>query len=128
MLSLVGCIIAFALLMILIMKNLHILIVALVCVTVVSLFSGMNLYTFIMEPYMTGFVDYFKSYFMLFLVWALFGQVMERSGAAHAIAKLFVARLGARFALLAIVLACAALVYRPVWAIQNGLSVRHNAP
>lgn len=43
MLSLVGCIIAFALLMILIMKNLHILIVALVCVTVVSLFSGMNL-------------------------------------------------------------------------------------
>ena len=44
MLSLVGCIIAFALLMILIMKNLHILIVALVCVTVVSLFSGMNLY------------------------------------------------------------------------------------
>ena len=57
MLSLVGCIIAFALLMILIMKNFHILIVALVCVTVVSLFSGMNVYTSIMEPYMTGFVE-----------------------------------------------------------------------
>ena len=123
MLSLVGCIIAFALLMVLIMKNLHILIVALVCVTVVSLFSGMNLYTSIIEPYMTGFVDYFKSYFMLFLVGALFGQVMERSGAAHAIAKLFVARLGARFALLAIVLACAALVYGGISCFVVGFAV-----
>ena len=123
MLSLVGCILAFALLMILIMKNIHILIVALVCVTVVSLFSGTNVYTSIMQPYMTGFVDYFKSYFMLFLVGALFGQVMERSGATHAIAKLFVARLGAWFALLAIVLACAALVYGGISCFVVGFAV-----
>lgn len=123
MLSLIGCIIAFALLMILIMRNFHILVVALVCVAVVSVFSGMNVYTTIMEPYMTGFVNYFKSYFMLFLAGALFGQVMERSGAAHAIAKLFVAKLGSRFAILAIVLACAALVYGGISCFVVGFAV-----
>lgn len=109
--SLVGCLIALVLLMVLIMRNVHIMIVALISVVVVALTGGLNLYNAIIDTYMGGFVGYMKSYFMLFLVGALFGQVMDKSGAALGIAKLFVDKLGAKYAVLAIVLACAALVY-----------------
>lgn len=111
MISLIGCLAALVVLMILIMKNVHILIVALISVVVVAVTGGLNLYEAVVDTYMAGFVGYFKSYFMIFLVGALFGQVMDKSGAALGIAKLFVDKLGAKYAVLAVSLACAALVY-----------------
>ena len=109
--SLVGCIIALAALLVLIMRNKPMLIVALVAAVIVCIFSGLNIYKGIMGPFMEGMAGYIKSYYMLFLFGALFGQVMSRSGAALGIARLFVEKLGAKFAALAIIIACAALVY-----------------
>lgn len=50
-------------------------------------------------------------YFPLFLLGAIFGKLMEASGAAATIADWFIAHLGAERAILAVVLACAVLTY-----------------
>ena len=59
-------------------------------------------------PAAGGFVTAFLP---LFLLGAVFGKVMEASGAAMALARAIVARLGARQAIPAVVLSCAALTY-----------------
>ncbi|QBF29875.1 GntP family permease [Thalassococcus sp. S3] len=51
------------------------------------------------------------SFLPLFLLGAIFGRMMEVSGAAHAIATAIVDRLGPSQAIPAVVLACAALTY-----------------
>ena len=51
------------------------------------------------------------AFFPLFLLGAVFGKLMEASGAALAIAQGIVRRLGTQHAVLAIVLACAVLTY-----------------
>jgi H+/gluconate symporter-like permease len=50
-------------------------------------------------------------YFPLFLLGAIFGKLMDASGAANAIATVIVDKLGESRAVLAIVLACAILTY-----------------
>jgi len=52
-----------------------------------------------------------KIYFPFFLLGAVFGKVMEESGAARAIAKAVVGKLGARQAMLSVVLSAAILTY-----------------
>ncbi len=59
-------------------------------------------------PAAGGFVTAFLP---LFLLGAVFGKVMEASGAAMALARAIVARLGPGQALTAVVLSCAALTY-----------------
>lgn len=51
------------------------------------------------------------SFLPLFLLGAVFGKLMESSGAAMALARAIVARLGTRRAIPAVVLSCAALTY-----------------
>ena len=78
--------------------------------------------------YMTGFTGFIMSWYMMFLLGAVFGKVMEDSGAADAVAKWFVEKLGMKFAVLAIVAACAIypyggwckLVRRCLFRLSNG--------
>lgn len=71
------------------------------------------------EPALAGYTQIFMqavggfviSFFPLFLLGALFGRVMEVSGAADRLAKAIAAVLGRQNALLAVVLACAVLTY-----------------
>lgn len=65
-------------------------------------------YTQIFMVSLGGFVI---AYFPLFLLGAVFGKLMEASGAAHIIAQGIAAALGERRAILAVVLACAVLTY-----------------
>ncbi len=65
-------------------------------------------YTQVFMKALGGFVTLF---FPLFLLGAMFGKLMEDSGAARVIAARIVARLGAKRAVLAVVLACAVLTY-----------------
>lgn len=65
-------------------------------------------YTQVFMPAAGGFI---ALYFPLFLLGAIFGRFMEDSGAAMTISQRFVDWLGARNAMLAIVLACAVLTY-----------------
>jgi H+/gluconate symporter-like permease len=54
---------------------------------------------------------YIKIYFPFFLLGAVFGKVMEQSGAAESIAQAITQKLGTRHSILAIVLSCAVLTY-----------------
>lgn len=65
-------------------------------------------YTQVFMPAAGSFIALF---FPLFLLGALFGKLMEDSGAARVIALRFVDWLGAQRAVLAVVLACAVLTY-----------------
>ncbi|SMO61031.1 H+/gluconate symporter [Melghirimyces algeriensis] len=63
------------------------------------------------EVFMAKAVGYVKLYFPIFLLGAVFGKVMEDSGAARSIAKGLTGTFGRNQAILAVVLTCAILTY-----------------
>ncbi|MDF9297390.1 GntP family permease [Geobacillus stearothermophilus] len=64
--------------------------------------------------FMEKMVGFIKLYFPVFLLGAIFGKVVEMSGVAASIAKTIVRFVGAKRAILAIVLMCAILTYSGV--------------
>lgn len=73
--------------------------------------SGIALLPSYTETFMTNAANYVKSFFPIFLLGAIFGKVMELSGAASSIAHAIVKALGSNRAILAVVLACSILTY-----------------
>lgn len=73
--------------------------------------SGIALLPSYTETFMTNAANYVKSFFPIFLLGAIFGKMMELSGAASSIAHSIVKALGSNRAILAVVLACAILTY-----------------
>ena len=63
------------------------------------------------ETFMRALGNYMLAFFPIFLLGALFGQLMADSGAATAIAKWIERSLGSRHAILTVVLACGILTY-----------------
>lgn len=63
------------------------------------------------ETFMKALGGYVLQFLPIFLLGALFGQLMADSGAANTIAKWIVHRLGAKNALITVVLACGLLTY-----------------
>jgi len=63
------------------------------------------------EIYMRGLGNFIIRYFPIFLLGAIFGKLMDQSGAAASIANGIIKNLGARHAIIAIVLSCAVLTY-----------------
>ncbi|OAV84571.1 hypothetical protein PTTG_31185, partial [Puccinia triticina 1-1 BBBD Race 1] len=59
-------------------------------------------------------VGFIKAYFPVFLLGAIFGKVVEMSGIAESIAKTIIRMIGAKRAILAIVLLGAILTYSGV--------------
>ncbi|MEQ9040299.1 MAG: GntP family permease [Silicimonas sp.] len=91
-------------------------------------------YTQIFMQAAGGFV---VAFFPLFLLGALFGKVMEASGAAARLASAIATALGAQNAILAVVLACALLTYGGVslfvvafaaWPLAHALFVQTGLP
>jgi len=109
-LSLIGIVLAFALLIAMMMKGVDLFVTVMCCAVVVVLTSRLNLYNTLIDTYMTGFVGYYKSYFMMFLVGTIFGRLMEITGGAAAIAKAIIKVLKGN-AYLAIPLATGVIVY-----------------
>jgi len=73
--------------------------------------SGLALLPSYTETFMVNAANYVKNFFPVFLLGAVFGKVMEMSGAAASIAQSIVRALGSKRAILAVVLACAVLTY-----------------
>lgn len=91
--------------------GLSVLVLAPVLATVAALVSGapiLGAYTQIFMQAAGGFVI---AFFPLFLLGALFGKVMEASGAAQRLAQAITRAVGPSNAILAVVLACAILTY-----------------
>ncbi|MEX1167575.1 MAG: GntP family permease [Hydrogenophaga sp.] len=112
MIGIAGILLALGLLMALAYRGISVLILAPLMALLAALLSpGTPLlasYTQVFMPALGGFI---VSFFPLFLLGAVFGKLMEDSGAARAIAGGIVGRLGTQRAILAIVLACAVLTY-----------------
>jgi H+/gluconate symporter-like permease len=122
-LSTVGVVLAFVLLAVFAMRGVNILLNAVICTAVVAVLSGMNLYTTLMQDFMTGFINFFKSWYFTFLVGTVFGLLMEQSGAAFGIAQGIVKLFGKKRALLAIVLASALIAYGGVSVFVSAFTI-----
>ncbi len=106
-----GIVLALVLLMALAYRGYSVLLLAPLCALVAVLSSGdvpLASYAQVFMPALGGFV---VAFFPLFLLGAVFGRLMEASGAALAIARGLADRLGAGQAVLAVVAACAVLTY-----------------
>lgn len=131
MISAIGLIAGLGLLILLTMRGVHIIIAATVSAALVAITSGVAM----MPPfadadapdyvtaYMRGFTGFFADWFFMFLLGAIFGEVMSASGAADSAAKFIIERLGVRYAVLAVVAACAALTYGGVSVFIVAFSV-----
>ncbi len=112
MIGIVGIVLSLVLLMVLAYRGVSVLILAPLMALLAVLFSPgtpvLASYTQVFMPALGGFVI---AFFPLFLLGAIFGKLMEASGAALVIARAIVDRLGQQRAILAIVLACAVLTY-----------------
>lgn len=130
-LSMIGLIGGLALLIVLTMKGVNILIAGPISALLVAVTSGMPLFSQLagkdeadfVTSYMSGFTGFIASWYLMFLLGAVFGKVMEDSGAADSVSKWIVDKLGMKFAVLAIVLACAVLTYGGVSLFVVAFSV-----
>lgn len=78
---------------------------------VVALLSGLDVYSTYTDTYMTGLVNFVKSWFPIFLLGAIFGKLMEETGAASAVAKKVTQLIGEKRAILGVLIAAALLTY-----------------
>ena len=106
-----GVLLAFTLLVILMYKKVPIIVAAPVCAVVMAALSGLNIMSALTGDYMEAMVGFIKSYFILFLICAIFGRIMDVSGAAYSIGKWLGAKLGARYAMWGVSVAALVLTY-----------------
>ncbi|WP_350019657.1 GntP family permease [Priestia flexa] len=131
MLSMIGLIGGLVLLIVLTMRGMNLLIAGPLSALLVALTSGMPLFPQLVKEgeinfvgnYMSGFTGFVTSWYLMFLLGAIFGKVMEDSGAADSVSKWIVEKLGMKRAVLAIVLACAVLTYGGVSLFVVAFSV-----
>ena len=110
-LSLVGIVVGLVLLIVLAYKGHSIIWVAPVCAIVVAVFGGLNVLDSYMVDYMSGAANFVLTWFPSFFLGAVFGKIMDDTGAARALANKLVNLFGTRFALLSVVLPCMLMTY-----------------
>ena len=112
-----------ALMMTLVVRGKSIFVVAPLCALIAVTLSGVDPIVQMNEAYMAGFADYVKRFYLIFALGAVFGKIMDESGAAVTIARAVGERFGKNQACLAVVLACAVLTYGGVSLFVVGFSV-----
>lgn len=111
MISLLGIFVGLGLLMFLAFRGYSIVWIAPVCAAVVAAMGGLNVLETYMGPYMEGLVGFVKAWFPAFMLSAIFGNLMDVTGSAKAIATWLTELLGAKAAIAAVTLGCALLTY-----------------
>lgn len=118
-LGFIGLIGSLILMIYLTMRGVNLLIAAPFSALIAALFSGITLFPQLAKEgapdfisgYMGGFTGFISSWWLMFLAGAIFGKVMEDSGAADSVSKWIVEKIGAKHAIFAVVVACAVLTY-----------------
>ncbi|GAB3703394.1 GntP family permease [Nocardiopsis oceani] len=123
MLSMIGLLTALTLLIVLTLRGVNIIIAALLCSVLLAVTGGLNLETAMSGYYMEGFADYFRQWFLVFLLGAIFGAVIQDTRSAESIADWISRRLGPDWALFAVVAACAVMTYGGVSLFVVGFTV-----
>ncbi|AFM41537.1 H+/gluconate symporter family protein [Desulfosporosinus acidiphilus SJ4] len=111
MLAVLGILLSLGLLMFMAYKGYSVIFFAPVFALLAAVLSGMAIMPTYTEVFLPNLASYVKVYFPFFLLGAVFGKAMEESGAAKAIAKAIVQKLGKKQAMLSVVLSCAILTY-----------------
>ncbi len=112
MLGLFGIILSLVLLIVLAYRGINVLILAPLTALLATAFAGgLPLLATYTQVFMQALGSYVVTYFPLFLLGAIFGKLMDDSGAARVIAHSIVDKLGDKRAILAIVLSCGILTY-----------------
>lgn len=111
--SILAIVISLLLLMFLAYRGISVLLLAPLMACLAVLLSGdaaflLPIYT---DTFMRALGNYVIQFFPLFLLGALFGQLMADSGAAQSIANGIVKKLGTQHIVLTVVMACAVLTY-----------------
>ena len=78
---------------------------------VVALISGLDVFDTYTGPYMEGLVGFVMKWFPIFLLGAVFGKLMETTGAAKSVAKKVTQLIGKKRAVLGVLIAAAILTY-----------------
>ncbi|HET9483542.1 MAG TPA: hypothetical protein VFO79_06265 [Xanthomonadales bacterium] len=131
MLSLTGLLASLALLIVVTMRGTSLFIATPLCALLIALTSGIAVLPplaadgapDLVTAYMTGFTGFIASWFFMFLLGAVFGKMMEDTGAADSVARFVTAKLGLERAALAVVIACAVLTYGGVSLFVVAFSV-----
>jgi H+/gluconate symporter-like permease len=112
MIGLAGILLSLVLMIVLAYRGVSVLLLAPATALLAALFSpDAPLFATYTQVFMKALGGFVIAFFPLFLLGAVFGRLMEASGAAQAIAEGIAGRLGADRAVLAVVLACAVLTY-----------------
>lgn len=126
MISLIGLVGGLGLLIWLTIRGMNLFIAAPLCALVVALTSGLPVFvgeSNFVATYMAGFTGFIAAWFFMFLLGALFGKFMEDTGAADALSKWIIDKLGYKQAVFAVVAACAILTYGGVSVFVVAFSV-----
>ncbi|MCW2124598.1 hypothetical protein M2226_003342 [Bradyrhizobium elkanii] len=110
--GLVGILVALGLLIWLSFRGWSVLLLAPAAAIVAAAFAEEPLLAHWTQTFMGGAAQFIAQFFPIFLLGALFGKLMDDSGSVHAIAHFMSTKLGARRAILAVVLAGAVVTYR----------------
>lgn len=116
MIGVIGIILSLGLLMYLAYKGVSVIILApclALLATCFGLFQGesVHLLATYTEQFMGALAGYVKSYFPIFMLGAIFGKIMDDTGAAKSIAAAVSGKLGKSQAILAVVISCAIITY-----------------
>jgi len=111
MLGIIGMFVAIALLIYLAYKGWNIIVASLLCSLIVVLTSFGDIFKAFTTDYANGFKYFAGTYFIIFVLGALFGQVMGDSGSATAVSRKLLSVVGESRAILVTVLATALLTY-----------------
>tara|TARA_B110001454_G_scaffold219179_1_gene250780 strand:- start:67583 stop:68968 length:1386 start_codon:yes stop_codon:yes gene_type:complete len=111
MLASLGILISLGLLMYMAYRGFSVIFFAPIFALLAAAFSGLSPLPTFTELFLPQLAGYVKVYFPFFLLGAVFGKVMEQSGAAESIAQAITQKLGTKHSILAIVLSCAVLTY-----------------
>ena len=106
-----GILLGLIVLMVLAYIGWSILWVAPIAAGVVALTGGLDLLDAYKDTYMSGFVDFAKQWFPVFMLGAIFGKLMEDTGMARSVAIALTKVIGTKRAILGVVVSSAVLTY-----------------
>lgn len=85
--------------------------VAPVCAVIVAMTSGLNILDAYLVDYIRGMAEYVVSWFPAFFLGAIYGKIMDMTGAARSLANKLVSIVGPKFAIVSVVLPCLLMTY-----------------
>ena len=107
----VAVLMALVVLLVLTFKKVSVLIAAPISVILLVAFSGLPVLSTVSNDYMSGIAGFIQSTWLLILLGALFGKLMDMTGAARSIAELIINTMGVKRAVVAVVIASGLLTY-----------------